>query len=469
MKAKISLLFVSILLFSLSFPNILFSQGFFLFGWLCYIPLFLLLDEISVKKSFFWGLVYGFATYSLLCFWLYRYDFVCGLFTCIYMAVLFGLLFLVLVWLKDRLIFKVLAFVLFDLIRTAGFLGNNYGLIGYSQFQIPFMLQLNVYLAGCVIYLFAAFAAYVIKNKKVAEKRYYSVPVFIMLLIVAGCWNCFLGDHSYSRSIKVALVQHNSDPWAQGISSFEKEAEELMRLTEEVLSKDDCVELVIWPETSVVPDIIYHSGLIPSDSYEERKVNLVNNVVDFIKSKNCAFVVGNNYHERENLEIQYNSVLFFPENFENPAEDAKIYNKNHLVPFSEYFPFAKIMPHLYNKLIRGGFDFYNPGKGIKIFEFNNVKFSTPVCFEDTFYQIPFNMKKSGSELLVNLSNDSWSGSESCQNQHVAMACFRSAENKIPSVRSTCSGVTCVIDDKGKIISELPPFSQGVLIYEVPLR
>lgn len=469
MKAKISLFLISILLFTLSFPNILFSQGFFVFGWLCYIPLFLFVDKVTVKESFFWGLIYGFVNYSLLCFWLYKYDFTCGLFTCLYMAVLFGLLFMVLSWLKDRVVYKALAFVIFDLIRTAGFLGNNYGIIGYSQYQIPFMRHLGVFMAGAVIYLFASFAAAVIKNRKNLHGMYYFVPAFIVILISSGCYSAFFQDYGTTRSLKVALVQHNSDPWAQGISSFESEVEELIRLTDEALSKDDTIELVVWPETSVVPDMVYYSDLITDSSYEERKVNLVLKVCEYIKSKKCAFVVGNNYHDPDNLAVQYNSALFFDKNFEKLPEDVKIYNKNHLVPFSEYFPFAKIMPHLYNKLIKSGSSFYNPGKEIKVFKLNNISFSTPICFEDTFYQIPLKMKKSGSELIVNLSNDSWSGSKSCQNQHVAMACFRSAENRIPSVRSTCSGVTCVINDRGKIISELPPFTQGVLIYDVPLR
>ena len=139
------------------------------------------------------------------------------------------------------------------------------------------------------------------------------------------------------------------------------------------------------------------------------------------------------------------------------------------MPFSEYFPFDKILPTVYNNLVENGSHFWTPGERIEIFECGGIKFSTPVCFEDTFPQIPSKMKLAGSEMLVNLSNDSWSHSEACQRQHLAAAVFRSAENRIPSVRSTCSGQTCVIDADGRVLCELEPFSEGVLIFNVPIR
>ena len=67
------------------------------------------------------------------------------------------------------------------------------------------------------------------------------------------------------------------------------------------------------------------------------------------------------------------------------------------------------------------------------------------------------MVLNGSRCFLNLSNDSWSKSIACQKQHLAMAVFRSVENRVPSVRSTSSGQTCVIDVNGKIIVEIPAF------------
>ena len=73
-----------------------------------------------------------------------------------------------------------------------------------------------------------------------------------------------------------------------------------------------------------------------------------------------------------------------------------------------------------------------------------------------------------ADFLVNLSNDSWAKSEVCQKQHLAMAVFRCVENKIPTLRSTCSGQTCFINNWGKIIGECEAFTETYGFYEIPL-
>ncbi len=76
------------------------------------------------------------------------------------------------------------------------------------------------------------------------------------------------------------------------------------------------------------------------------------------------------------------------------------------------------------------------------------------------------MRLSGSSLIVTLTNDSWSQSRVCQRQHLAMAAFRSAENAIPSVRSSCSGETCVIDRFGAVRALAPAFQATFLTADV---
>ena len=49
-----------------------------------------------------------------------------------------------------------------------------------------------------------------------------------------------------------------------------------------------------------------------------------------------------------------------------------------------------------------------------------------------------------------------------------MAVFRSVENRVPSVRSTASGVTCIISPEGKIEKAAPEFCQAYIIGKVPV-
>jgi apolipoprotein N-acyltransferase len=78
------------------------------------------------------------------------------------------------------------------------------------------------------------------------------------------------------------------------------------------------------------------------------------------------------------------------------------------------------------------------------------------------------MRLNGAECFFNLSNDAWSKSLACQNQHLAMAVFRCVENKIPAVRSTSSGQTCIINQNGIIQEMCEPFCSSYVVANVPI-
>ena len=114
---------------------------------------------------------------------------------------------------------------------------------------------------------------------------------------------------------------------------------------------------------------------------------------------------------------------------------------------------------------------WSPGKEYYVFKSNDIKFSTPICFEDTFGNLCRQFVKNkneegGAELFINISNDAWSKSESCQEQHLSMAVLRSVENKVPTARSTSSGTTCFIDSNGKIILKAKSFCEEAICSEV---
>ena len=97
-----------------------------------------------------------------------------------------------------------------------------------------------------------------------------------------------------------------------------------------------------------------------------------------------------------------------------------------------------------------------------------MKFSTPICFEDVFGYISRRFVREGAQVIVNLTNDSWSGSSTAEMQHSAMAVFRAIENRRTVIRSTNSGITCTIEPDGRMTSMLEPFTEGYLVHEVPV-
>ena len=103
-----------------------------------------------------------------------------------------------------------------------------------------------------------------------------------------------------------------------------------------------------------------------------------------------------------------------------------------------------------------------------MFEAGDVRFSTPICFEDTFPYLNREFIRHGAQVLVNMTNDAWSQAVACEMQHMSIAAFRALENKRTLVRSTNGGITCVIDPNGRISDMLPPFTEDYLIADVPV-
>jgi apolipoprotein N-acyltransferase len=145
-----------------------------------------------------------------------------------------------------------------------------------------------------------------------------------------------------------------------------------------------------------------------------------------------------------------------------------LYRKLHLVPFTEHFPYEKQLPWIYQALEAADTHFWEKGEEATVFSAGGFKFSSPICFEDTFGYLSRDFVRNGAEIIVNLSNDAWSASLPAQNQHLGMAVFRAVENRRSMVRSTASGQTCAVDPNGRVIALAPPFTESALTAEVPV-
>jgi apolipoprotein N-acyltransferase len=189
-----------------------------------------------------------------------------------------------------------------------------------------------------------------------------------------------------------------------------------------------------------------------------------------MESQDVPYVIGNSDARLERTEpsepperVDYNSVLLF----EN-GEVQEVYRKIHLVPFTEHFPYEDQLPWLHQALIEADTHFWGYGEELTVFEAAGVRFSTPICFEDTFGYLARDFVREGAEVIVNLTNDSWAMSVPAAMQHMAMAVFRATENRRTVVRSTNGGMTSIIDPNGRITALYPAFQEGYLVDDVPV-
>lgn len=508
---KIVLLLAAICLFVLSNPNFFVKNGIGFLAFFIYVPVLLLVNLCSIKECIFYGGLYGSISYGLYCYWLYNFDPVCIYAVCIVYFLVFSAIFVLLKLIekldkKNGWVLMWLALCSFEYVKTLGFLGFSYGVTAYTQWKNVYLIQICKYIGvfglnAIVIFSSAVIYSFIqkIKDKKIYINEKYVHEInkkinsnigahveneknlskwslksttfgficFIIVILSCLTYGFFtIKQENPYELIKVIAIQSNESPWKNGIEEYTKDINVLMKLTDESLELNPDAQLIVWPETAVVPAIVYQFEV----QKDERRLKLVTQLLQYMNNKETSFVIGNG-HEVNSLKPKhdvYNSALFFTSGENVLPPNPKIYSKIKLVPFTETFPYQKSFPNFYRKLTQKNKHMWTAGSEIKVFKQGDLFFSTPICFEDTFGQICRKMAKEGSRCFVNLSNDSWSKSIVCQNQHLAMAVFRSVENGVPTVRSTTSGQTCIISQNGEITAMCGPFSKSYVAGTIPV-
>lgn len=142
------------------------------------------------------------------------------------------------------------------------------------------------------------------------------------------------------------------------------------------------------------------------------------------------------------------------------------YDKQHLVPFGEFVPPG--FRWFVNAMFMPMGDFDRGERWQHPFEMGEQRVAFNICYEDIFGEelLP-RIRQSpdgdpGATILANVSNLGWFGESWALRQHLHMARMRSIETARPSVRSTNTGVSAVIDRYGKVQHALPAHEVGVL-------
>lgn len=491
--SNISLLVLTILLFALAQPNIITTQGIPLAAYFMYLPMFLLINRVSWKTVWLYGLLCGVGCYCLFTYWLASFHpmgiSVISLLYGFQFLLLFPLLKLAGVSSKKGWILQWLILCAYEYVKTIGFAGFHYGLTAYSHWRCTTIIQcadivgvwgINALITFPSAWLSSFFKPAFLENspdfkklnfKSFIKNSFIPITIWICFFISAIVYGITVQkDYSDYDTKTVALIQTNTDPWIGGDQAFTRDLESLIRLSDDALIKNPKIDFVVWPETAFVPRIEWHY----KHRYNQDRFSLVNNLLLYLDNVSVPFVIGNDYgidgYTRSGIYdvVDYNAVLLFKpgENVIPPHPEK--YLKMHLVPFTEHFPYEKYFPKLYELLLNGDTHMWEPGLSADVFTINGFKFASPVCFEDTFGYIGRLFVQEGAQAFVNLSNDAWSKSLACQYQHLSMAVFRSIENRVPSVRATASGQTCIIDPNGKITNMAEPFTETYLVGTIPV-
>jgi apolipoprotein N-acyltransferase len=146
------------------------------------------------------------------------------------------------------------------------------------------------------------------------------------------------------------------------------------------------------------------------------------------------------------------------------------YDKHHLVPFGEYIPFGDVMYAWFGLVAFAAQqgNGYSPGPGPAVLDLGGTlgKALPLICYEAIFPQ-DLRAAPERADWILQITNDAWFGTWSGPFQHLAQAQLRAIEQGLPLVRVANTGVTAVIDARGRIVDSLPMGEAGYLDARLP--
>jgi apolipoprotein N-acyltransferase len=246
------------------------------------------------------------------------------------------------------------------------------------------------------------------------------------------------------REVTLRLVQPNA---AQALKWDETLARDhldrLLALTAEGAGAD----LTIWPETAV-PYLLEYA---PS---------VAGMVTDASRGRPVATGI-----QREDGRLFFNSLRVLA----GEGEELARYDKHHLVPFGEFVPLGDLAYRWFGitAFAAQAGATYSAGPGPAVLDLGPLGRVLPlICYEAVFPRL-VNAAPMRADWMLQITNDAWFGLRSGPFQHVAQARLRAVEQGLPLIRVANTGVTAVIDARGRIRQELPFGEAAVLDTTLP--
>jgi apolipoprotein N-acyltransferase len=151
------------------------------------------------------------------------------------------------------------------------------------------------------------------------------------------------------------------------------------------------------------------------------------------------------------------------------------YDKSHLVPFGEYLPLRTLLGQFIRAVATGaaGRD-VTPGAGPRALVLPTgrepiVTVGVPICYELLFPDLVRRFAGGGAQVLFAITNDAWYGRTGAPHQFLAMTALRSAETGLWTARAANTGVSALIDARGRVKERTGIFEEGLVVGDVPLR
>jgi apolipoprotein N-acyltransferase len=270
-----------------------------------------------------------------------------------------------------------------------------------------------------------------------------------MVLVFLGLWGFGMSQLAHPAvmvpGVTLRLVQPDVPQTEMKGRFLNRNLQRLVRLS----SRPGNPTHIVWPEAAV--------------AYPLARWPLAEDEIRLLTARGAVLMTGS-IREAESAKTftWYNSLYLFGPH----GAPLDVYDKSHLVPFGEYVPWPGLLNPLGIAQLIGLIP-ATPGDGLHRYAVPGAPSVTPlICYEDIFPGA-VTAKEGRSGWLVNITDDSWFGPWAGPAQHLLTARMRAIEEGLPMARAANTGISAMIDARGRIVGKLGLNQLGIVDAPLP--
>ncbi len=245
-----------------------------------------------------------------------------------------------------------------------------------------------------------------------------------------------------TRAVPIAIIQGNLDLGSRWSPDFYgRNLDIYLRLTRES-ARQGAPQLVFWPESAM-------TFFVDREPVYRRAIARV------LKPLGAQLVAGAPRYEAGSPPVYFNSAFLL-----SPAGSVLAhYDKQHLLPFAEYFPLAgaSLLKRSFGRVRQ-----FTPGRPSGPLPTRAGAAGVVICNEAMFPRIVRRRVLEGAGFLVNLANDSWIPSREFAEHQFDTISMRAIEFRRYLVRASTSGPSAVVTPSGRVQARTEPLTRTYL-------
>ena len=330
--------------------------------------------------------------------------------------------------------------------------------------------------AGGTLWILASnlfFSLFLIKAIKEKRRSRLFLAIWFTVLIIPSAISLvrFVTiKPSEGIESEVVIIQPNIDPYNEKfVIPFEKQLENVLEMAKSAVTGE--TDWILTPETTV-------DDPVNEDELADNKyVKMIKGAI--IQYPGASVVAGMvSYKIYPPTDIapsqtarKINSSGLYYDHFNSAfkidtGKTIEIYHKSKLVPGVEMQRssllgklLSKILPNL------GGTKWgYGVQNARTCFEHSsiNLRIAPVICFESVFGKYVTDYVKKGAEAIFIITNDGWWKNSNGYKHHLSYASLRAIETRRPVARAANTGISCLIDIRGRIIQRTTWWTRATL-------